>query len=427
MTVEALYDIYLQNPNIQTDTRKLKAGDLYFALKGEHFNGNQFALEAIEKGAAYAIIDEAIFANHDRCILVHDVLDSLQQLSKHHRQQFTIPFLAITGSNGKTTTKELIHAVMATTFKTVATKGNLNNHIGVPLTVLSIPKETEFAIIEMGANHQREIASYCTYALPNFGLINNCGKAHLEGFGGIEGVRKGKGELYDFLKEHQGIIFRNADFDYLKEMATGIEKQITYGEFEGDYRGKIISSNGQEGLQVAILNAGKECTIKSQLIGTYNFANILAAVAVGSYFGITIDKIKTAIECYVPDNSRCQLIRRGSTDIILDAYNANPSSMQVAIQNFASMNYPKKIVLLGGMKELGHDSLKEHQLVVDPLVKNNFEHVLLVGGDFNKTNHNYPFVENNVQARDWFLKQPIENTAVLIKGSRAFMMEKIID
>lgn len=427
MTLEALYQIYLQHPKVQTDTRKLQAGDLYFALKGDNFNGNHFTSEAFNKGAVYCIIDEPAYALNEQCIVVENVLSTLQALSRHHRQQFTIPFLAITGSNGKTTTKELIHAVMASSFNTVATKGNLNNHIGVPLTLLSIHPNTEFAIIEMGANHQQEIASYCTIALPTFGLINNCGKAHLEGFGGVEGVRKGKGELYDFIRNHEGVIFRNADVDYLNEMAKGIEKQITYGEFEGDYRGKIISTPQETTLQVAILNSGKECIIKSHLVGTYNFPNIMAAVAVGSYFGIPIDKIKQAIEGYVPDNSRSQLIQQGSTHIILDAYNANPSSMQVAIQNFISMPYGKKFVMLGGMKELGNDSIVEHQRVVAQLEESAFDQVVLVGGDFQHTHGHFHYFENTQQARDWYREQNKDNTAILIKGSRAFAMETILD
>jgi UDP-N-acetylmuramoyl-tripeptide--D-alanyl-D-alanine ligase len=427
MKMAEIYNLYVQNPSIQTDTRKLKRGDIYWALKGERFNGNQFAAQALEAGASYAVVDEADFMIHEKCILVEDGLKALQQLALHHRQQLQIPFIAITGSNGKTTTKELIYAVLSSSYKTAATIGNLNNHIGVPLTILSIPRNTEMAIIEMGANHQKEIASYCDIALPTHGLINNCGKAHLEGFGGIEGVRKGKGELYDFIRKENGSIFLNFDLSYLKEMAQGISKQITYGEYEGDYRGKVISSSeDNETLSVAILNAGNECIIHSQLVGDYNFANIMAAVAVGRTFGISIDTIKKAIENYAPSNSRSQLMKLGSNTIILDAYNANPSSMQLAIQNFARMNFVKKIIMIGGMMELGEDSLNEHQQIILLLEQLKFTQVVLVGGDFEKAKHSFIYFENSTQAQVWFKQQTLEDAAILIKGSRAFAMEKVI-
>lgn len=424
MEISALYAIYKQFPQVQTDTRAIQAGELFFALKGEHFNGNRFAEQALEKGAAYAIIDEAEFAVDARCILVDNVLETLQALAKYHREQFSIPFIAITGSNGKTTTKELVHAVLSKKFKTTATVGNLNNHIGIPLTILRIPMDTEMAIIEMGANHQREIAGYCLYALPTHGIINNCGKAHLEGFGGVDGVRKGKGELYDFLREQEGAIFRNVDLDYLVSMSNGIHRQITYGETAADYTGMVV--HGGETLQVAITRAGLEMSIQTQLVGDYNLANILAAVAVGHHFGVSANAIREALEAYTPSNSRSQRIQRDTNTIILDAYNANPSSMRVAIQNFKQMDFPNKVVIIGGMMELGEDSVMEHQQIVELLQESNWNHVLLVGGDFEKTQHAYTFVANYEAAADYLKQIAPSHAGILIKGSRAFTLEKII-
>lgn len=424
MDIVQLYAIYRAHPHVQTDTRRIQAGELFFALKGEHFNGNQFAEQALAQGAAYAIIDEADYAVNERCIVVSDVLETLQALAKYHRQQFNIPFIAITGSNGKTTTKELLHAVLLKQFKTTATVGNLNNHIGIPLTILRIPMDTDMAIIEMGANHQREIAGYCTYALPSHGIINNCGKAHLEGFGGIEGVRKGKGELYDYIRSSKGMIFRNADLDYLVSMSAEIEKQITYGETAADYMGMAV--RGGETLSVAITRPGMEMTIHTQLVGDYNVANVLAAVAVGHYFGVPVQSIREALEEYTPSNSRSQRIQQGSNTIILDAYNANPSSMRAAIINFRQMDFANKVVIIGGMMELGEDSVMEHQQIVDLLAESNWHDVVLVGGDFAQTKHSYLYMADYMEAKTWLATKAYEQTALLIKGSRAFTLEKII-
>jgi UDP-N-acetylmuramoyl-tripeptide--D-alanyl-D-alanine ligase len=424
MELTALYALYLKHPKVQTDTRRIQSGELFFALKGDNFNGNQFAEQALALGAAYAIIDEAAYAVNERCIVVPNVLETLQALAKHHREQFTIPFIAITGSNGKTTTKELVHAVLLKRFKTTATVGNLNNHIGIPLTILQIPFGTEMAIIEMGANHQREIAGYCTYALPTHGIINNCGKAHLEGFGGVEGVRKGKGELYDYLRLHEGTIFRNVDLDYLVSMSAGINKQITYGETSADYTGMVVG--GGETLQVAVMRAGMEMSIQTQLVGDYNVANVLAAVAVGHYFGVPANAIREALEAYTPSNSRSQRIQQGSNTIILDAYNANPSSMRAAIQNFTQMDFANKVVIIGGMMELGEESILEHQQIIDLLAESNWNHVVLVGGDFENTRHSYTFVNDYLAAKRWMQEKQLQHCAILIKGSRAFTLEKIL-
>jgi UDP-N-acetylmuramoyl-tripeptide--D-alanyl-D-alanine ligase len=420
-----LYPIYLAHPSVQTDTRKLQKGDLFFALKGPNFNGNAFAAAALEQGAAYLVVDEADAVVDERCLLVEDALTALQQLAAHHRSQFKIPFIAITGSNGKTTTKELVHAVLSASFKTIATQGNLNNHIGVPLTLLSIPAGTEMAIIEMGANHLREIASYCEIARPDYGIITNCGKAHLEGFGSIEGVRKGKGELYDYLRAHGGTAFRNTDLDYLKDMAAGISQQVTYGEAGADYMGKPLYADGM--LHVAILNSGSETEIRTQLVGVYNFPNVMTAVAIGRHFGLTIDQIKAAIEAYEPGNSRSQLVNWQGNQVILDAYNANPSSMKVAIDNMKVADAAEKVLLLGAMKELGEESVQEHQQLVNQLADAGFEHVVLVGGDFAHTDHRgFQYFDSYTGAREWLQAQQFTNALILVKGSRAMTMEKII-
>ena len=424
MHIEELYQLYLQHPSVQTDTRKLTAGDLYFALKGDNFNGNRFAIQALEKGAAYAIVDEEIEQADLRIIQVEDVLQTLQQLAKHHRQQFRIPFIAITGSNGKTTTKELMHAVLSSHFKTYTTEGNLNNHIGIPLTLLKVKADAEMAVVEMGANHQKEIASYCTYTLPTHGLINNVGKAHLEGFGGIEGVKKGKGELYDFIRSTNGSIFINTDLDYLEEMSKGISNKITYGTNHAQTTGRLISS--EPFLVVNIDSDEAIGEINTHLVGDYNLPNVLAAVCVGAHFGVPAHKIKAAIENYLPSNSRSQLLEKDSNKIILDAYNANPSSMKLAIENFAKLPAEKKVLMLGAMAELGDESLAEHQSIVDLIQQFNWDAVVLVGGDFTKINHPFLSFSNSTEARQWFQHQQFTHTHLLIKGSRSMKMEQIL-
>lgn len=425
MNIEQLYHLYLQYPSIQTDTRKLKAGDIFFALKGGNFNGNHFAQQALDAGAAYAVVDEKEFALHDKMILVDDVLTTLQQLARHHRTQLDIPFIAITGSNGKTTTKELVHAVLSTTYKTYTTEGNLNNHIGVPLTILRIKQDAEMAIIEMGANHQKEIAGYCEYTMPTHGLITNAGKAHLEGFGGIEGVRKGKGELYDYLRAHKGIAFVMWDYDYLHQMSKGIDTIITYGTSHAQITGEV--EQGEPFLLVRITKGPGIDTIHSQLVGDYNLPNILAAVAVGNYFQVKGPAIKSAIESYAPSNSRSQLITKGSNKIILDAYNANPSSMKAAIENFSKLSEKKKVLVLGGMAELGEESLQEHKNIIHLIGQYKWDEVVLVGGDFLKTSHPYKSFANASEARQWLQQQHFSDTMLLIKGSRSMQMEKVLE
>lgn len=439
MQIEKLYEIYLQHPSVQTDTRKLKPGDLYFALKGANFNGNSFAQQALEAGAAFAVIDEKEFDIPGKTILVEDVLSSLQQLAKYHRQQFQtlpsghtgllwsrqVPFLAITGSNGKTTTKELIHAVLSSVYKTYTTEGNLNNHIGIPLTILKIRDDAEMAVIEMGANHQKEIEGYCTYTMPTHGLITNAGKAHLEGFGGIEGVKKGKGELYDYLRSHNGTAFVMWDYDYLREMSMGIPVIIKYGTHDAEIEGRLFRS--EPFLEVDITKGANTGLIKTRLVGAYNLPNVLAAVAVGKTFNVPDEKIKTAIENYVPSNSRSQLIEKGTNKIILDAYNANPSSMKLAIENFAKLHGNNKILMLGGMAELGKESLEEHREIIKLIRNYDWKNVVLVGGDFLKLDH--PFLQFNTssEAKDWLREQGFENSYFLIKGSRSMQMEKVLE
>jgi UDP-N-acetylmuramoyl-tripeptide--D-alanyl-D-alanine ligase len=425
MSTEQLYEIYLLHPSVQTDTRKLRPGDLFFALKGDNFNGNSFARQAVENGAAYAVIDEKEFEIPGKTILVNNALAALQALAGHHRKQFTIPFLAITGSNGKTTTKELVHAVLSSVYKTYTTEGNLNNHIGIPLTILKIKKDAQLAVIEMGANHRKEIEAYCTYTLPTHGLITNCGKAHLEGFGGAEGVRKGKGELFDFLKVNNGAAFVMWDYEYLRDMSRGMPKIIRYGTTSADTEGIVL--NSEPFLEVMITKGNFTGHIKTQLVGDYNLPNILSAVAIGNYFKVPGEKIKQAIENYTPSNSRSQLVKRGTNRIILDAYNANPSSMKLAVENFAKLPAENKILALGGMAELGNESLEEHRSLIDLIAKYNWKDVILVGGDFLKTSHSYRSFPDSAAAANWFRNQKFENSYILVKGSRSMKMEKLVE
>ena len=430
MDIIELYELYKKFPSVQTDSRNLKPNDIFFALKGKNFNGNQFAKQAIDNGAAYAVIDEKVPIDFgieiaEKIILVDDVLITLQQLANHHRRQFDIPFLAITGSNGKTTTKELIHAVLSATFKTYTTEGNLNNHIGVPLTILRIRDDAEIAVIEMGANHVGEIASYCQISLPTHGVITNCGKAHLEGFGDMEGVKKGKGELYDHLRKNRGTAFVMWDYDYLRSMSHDIPEIIKYGTANADVVGTVLETDPF--LYVKTKDSTVLSSIKTNFVGEYNLPNVLAAVAVGKYFKVSEEKIKAAIENYFPSNNRSQLIEHGSNKIILDAYNANPSSMKLAIENLAHLKAENKVLVLGDMAELGTDSLQEHQGIVDLVRKFQWKEVLLVGIEFSKTKHNFHFCENTEAAKQWLQQQHFENTYILIKGSRNSRMEKVLE
>lgn len=427
MEIAELYKLYLQNPSVETDTRKIKQGDIFFALKGPNFNGNDYAEAALKAGASFCIVDEMNGSTNENIILVNDVLTTLQQLAKYHREQFNIPFIAITGSNGKTTTKELIHAVLSSAFKTYTTVGNLNNHIGVPLTILKIKQDAEFAVVEMGANHLKEIESYCTYALPTHGLITNCGKAHLEGFGSVEAIKKGKGELYDHLRQNNGTAFVFWDYDYLRDMSKGISHVVKYGTIGEDveYAAQVLNHN--ELLELKVLKGTAIKEIRTKLVGGYNLPNVLAAVAIGKTFNVPDEKIKSALENYLPSNSRSQLIEKDSNKIILDAYNANPSSMKVAVENFARMDGNKKVLMLGGMMELGADSIAEHEKLVELIQQSKWQSIVLVGKDFRNLPGNFTHFENVIEARDWFRNQQFNNTQILIKGSRSIQMEKVLE
>lgn len=423
--IASLYRKYLKHPVVQTDTRNLQPGALFFALKGPNFNGNLFAKQALDTGAAYVIADEATGLTDERIIHTDNVLSTLQALAFHHRKQLNIPVIAITGSNGKTTTKELVHAVLATQYKTSTTVGNLNNHIGVPLTLLKIKPEHEIAVVEMGANHQKEIEHYCSYTLPTHGIITNCGKAHLEGFGGIEGVRKGKGELFDFLRYNRGVVFAFDDYDYLHQMSIGIENIQWYGRFKGIITGSVMQSEPFVHLQ---LTGGVSFKfLQTQLVGDYNLPNLLCAIAIAKYFEVPDEKIKQAIENYIPGNSRSQLIIKGSNNIVLDAYNANPTSMKAAIENFAAMHAPNKVLLLGGMMELGAESVKEHQELIHTLQQYKWVGVYLVGGDFAHTTHDYHYVDHSTALAEQLRQRQFSNTFFLVKGSRSKKMELALE
>lgn len=424
MSINELYEIFLRHRAVETDTRKIKEGDIFFALKGPNFNGNKYAKAALEKGASYCICDEISDAKSDRIIFVDDVLDTLQQLAGKHREQFNIPFIGITGSNGKTTTKELVHAVLSSKYKCYTTQGNLNNHIGVPLTILSIKQDAEIAVIEMGANHLLEIAGYCRYAMPTHGLITNIGKAHLEGFGSVENIKKAKGELFDFIRAHDGTAFIYSDYEYLKEVASGIRNIITYGTEHADFTGKVKSDSAY--LEVEITDGAGIGTIMTQLAGNYNLPNVLSAVCIGKTFGVEEEKIKSALENYAPGNSRSQIIKSGTNTIVLDAYNANPSSMKAAIENFANMAGGKKAVILGGMMELGADSIQEHRDIIDLLQRHSWDKIAVAGKDYKDLPGNIAHFNSSEEAAAWFREQQFEDTLILIKGSRGTAMEKVL-
>ncbi len=423
MSIEELYKIYEQFPAVQTDSRSLQKDEIFFALKGPNFNGNDFAKKALELGAAYVVADEDLDFKDNRIIKVEDVLQTLQQLAKYHREQFKIPFIAITGSNGKTTTKELIHAVLSTTYKTYTTKGNLNNHIGIPLTILKIKRDAEMAVIEMGANHLNEIADYCVYAKPLYGLITNIGKAHLEGFGGVENVKKGKGELFDYLKTHDGTAFVNTDDKAVFDLGKQVKNVVFYGTHSETTKGKVVMNDPF--IEVEI-EGESPLQIRTNLVGAYNLPNVLAAVCVGKYFAVNEQKVKKAILGYHPSNSRSQLIKIDSNTIILDAYNANPGSMKVAIENFANMQGDKKILLLGSMMELGNDSKKEHKEIISLIDAYKWEAVVLVGENFSSIPNNYINFENSMEAGDWLKATNPKDSLILIKGSRSMQMEKVL-
>ena len=427
MEIASLYAIFKNYPMVSTDTRNIPINSIFFALKGANFNGNAFASEALSKGASYCVIDEQEFALNDKMILVDNVLKSLQQLANYHRNQLGLPILAITGTNGKTTTKELITAVLSEKFRVDSTKGNLNNHIGVPLTLLSMDESTEFGVVEMGANHPGEIKILCEIANPDFGIVTNIGKAHLEGFGSFEGVIKTKSELYNFIRNKGGKCFINADNSLLTKQAEGIET-ISYGESTSYFMtGELASTDNY--LVVKALFPKGWLYLKSNLVGNYNFENLLAAACIGKYFEVDPILIQDAIAQYTPSNNRSQLIKKANNTIIMDAYNANPTSMMAALKNFGSIQHENKCLILGDMLELGDASAEEHQKITDFIEEQAFSDVYLVGPQFKNTiDRSQKKKFEQVELLSIYLKtQPIENKLILIKGSRGIHLEKVLD
>jgi UDP-N-acetylmuramoyl-tripeptide--D-alanyl-D-alanine ligase len=428
-TIPELHQLFLQYKNIFTDSRKASMGGIFFALKGDRFDGNLFAEQAIIDGANFAVVDNPKLASNPNCIVVDDVLSTLQRLANYHRKTMPYPILAITGTNGKTTTKELIAEVLRRKFNVLATQGNLNNHIGVPLTLLSLTPEHEIAIVEMGANHQGEIAQLCNIAEPDYGIITNVGKAHLEGFGSFEGVVKTKGELYRHISQHGKGIFRNAENQHLAQIAPTNVANYTYGLIPTDAQLKgEIASNDYYVTGKVLFEKGW-LYLRSKLTGGYNMENILAAARIGLHFGVDPLKIQEAIESYTPSNSRSQILKIGSNTILLDCYNANPSSMEVSIRNFMEIQRSGKIIILGDMLELGEVSHLEHQKVVDQLASGSFEQVFLVGSNFMSTYTPEHFTKVN-EVTELELIFTIKNFSgkfLFIKGSRGIRLEKVLD
>ena len=430
MEMNSLYLKFLNcKQQITTDTRKISKDCIFFALKGDKFNGNTFAAEALQQGAAYVVVDDASVVETDRYILVNDVLTILQQLANHHRKQLGIPIIGITGSNGKTTTKELVHAVLSKKYNTQYTHGNLNNHIGVPLTLLSITAQHEMAVVEMGANHQQEIDSLCRIAEPDFGMITNIGKAHLEGFGGIEGVKKGKGELYKYLKEKNGTVFIHGDDDVLSDLAKENNK-ITYGTKKlYDVVGKCNPASLFVELAWRTRYKATELKnadyIKTNLVGIYNYNNALSAACIGNFFKIEEPLINEALQNYQPTNNRSQLYETANNTLILDYYNANPSSMQAAIENLYNTDATSKMLVLGDMLELGEESMAEHQVIIDLLKEKGLDDYVLVGPLFSSLQKAKSFVTSK-EAGAFLQAHPVKNKTILIKGSRGIALEEVV-
>jgi UDP-N-acetylmuramoyl-tripeptide--D-alanyl-D-alanine ligase len=432
--METLYKIFQKYQTVTTDSRQITEGCIFFALKGDNFDGNLFAEKALSSGAICAVIDNPVVKKDDRYVLVEDVLTTLQDLARYHRRQFDFPVIAITGSNGKTTTKELIAAVMSTRYNTHYTKGNLNNHIGVPLTLLQLNAEHEVAIIEMGANHQGEIELLCQIAEPTHGLVTNMGKAHLDGFGGFEGVKKGKSEMYRWLAKHQGTIFVNEDEPYLMEYIPAEARVVSYCRSNNpslttpQYEITLESAEGF--LKVGFLNSkGQMLHALTNLVGEYNFANIATAVAIGKYFKVPSIKVKEGLESYVPSMNRSQIVayKEGVT-LIMDAYNANPTSMRHALLNLAKMPQSHKIAIIGDMRELGPESPKEHKDIFDLAQSLPFTTLVTVGQEFGQVQTgNTIHFNTNTEAKEWFQLQKLKHdTCILIKGSRGMRLEMLV-
>lgn len=433
MNIQELYQLYQQFPLVSTDTRNIQTDSIFFALKGDKFNANTFATAALAAGARYVVVDEPAYALADeRYILVEDVLSTLQALANYHRKQLSIPFVGITGTNGKTTTKELLNAVLSQGFKTYATKGNLNNHIGVPLTLLAIGSDIELAIIEMGANHPGEIAFLCDIAEPTHGLITNVGKAHLEGFGSFEGVRKTKGELYDYLKKTNGTLFLQGDNAWLVEMEAqrGIKEVVRYGfSVENAVIGKLVQADPLLSFSwYQQAHPERIATVNTHLVGAYNLENILAAVAVGLYFELTPTAINKGIEGYVPTNNRSQVTRTEKNIVVADYYNANASSMAAALDNMAVIAAAQKAIVLGDMFEMGDESFVEHQKVIEKALAIGVARLIFVGKAFyEQRNDQAEFYQTTAAAKDALLAKPIVGSTVLLKASRGMAFENLLE
>ena len=425
MNTTYIHNCFLKCKSVSIDTRKIEPNSLFVAIKGENFDANTFAKEALEKGASYVIIDNESYYIDQRTILVENSLVALQELAKFHREYLKLPIIALTGSNGKTTTKELIQVVLSKKYKTKATVGNLNNHIGVPLTLLSFNQDTEIGIVEMGANHQKEIEFLCALAKPDYGYITNFGKAHLEGFGGVEGVIKGKSEMYHYLSDHDKIAFVNLEDPIQIEKSKNL-KSYSFGINKSTAN---VNINTVEANPFVMISYSKSC-ISSHLIGLYNANNINAAITIGKYFEVDDDGIKEALEGYIPENNRSQMLTKGTNEIILDAYNANPSSMEVAIKNFLQLDKPNKIAILGDMFELGQESQKEHKAIVNLLINEEKIICYFIGKEFyaNKLEkNNFHFQETFELFSETLKRTEFKNKTILIKGSRGMALERTLD
>ncbi|MCU0448413.1 MAG: UDP-N-acetylmuramoyl-tripeptide--D-alanyl-D-alanine ligase [Bernardetiaceae bacterium] len=419
-----LYQVYQRHPAVFTDTRQVVPGGLFFALKGANFDGNAFAAPALAAGAAHAVVDDPALATTTGCLLVTNVLTALQDLARYHRRQLAIPFLAITGTNGKTTTKELVAAVLAQKFATVATRGNLNNHIGVPLTLLGLTAATQMAVVEMGANHVGDIAELCAIAEPNFGLITNIGQAHLEGFGSYEGVVKAKNELYEHLLSHQGTALVNGRYELLARLADKLPGAVYYGTPSSFYFAELVATDPYIRYRD---DAGQQHT--TQLLGAYNFDNVLTALAVGRYFGVPDEAAHAAVRAYAPTNNRSQVVRGASNTIIADAYNANPSSMEAALESFARLPAARKVAILGDMRELGTYAPERHLAVLDHLDRLHLAQVYVCGPEFAAARlprHQAQAFLTKDELADSLAAHPVRDSHVLLKGSRGIGLETLL-